>query len=316
MSKLTIGTRGSALALVQANWVATQLRASWPELEVEIRKISTTGDQRTGVTFAEAGGKGIFTREIDLAQTGGEVDIAVHSMKDVPTELAGGLIIACVPERENPQDAAVTRDGGPLEELAENAVVGTSSLRRQAWLRHWRPDLQVIEFRGNVGTRLRKLDEGQADATILAAAGMNRLEIDRPRELLPFSLMLPAPAQGALAITTRVDDGPTQGFLSPLNHEPTLRATAVERELLARLGGSCQIPFSAHAKVLGDGSLSLEAAACHPDGTRAIRGEATGPDGSALCDRVFTLLEEQGLADLMREINEILGLETRIPDNG
>jgi hydroxymethylbilane synthase len=296
--KVTIGSRGSALALAQTRWVAEALKKAWPDLEIEMRKISTTGDRRDKVSFAQAGGKGIFTREIDLAQARGEIDLAVHSMKDVPTALSEGLVIAAVPERESPHDAAITRDGRSLEELSADAVVGTSSVRRRAWLKAWRPGLEVIEFRGNIDTRLRKLDGGLAEAIVLAAAGLARLKIARKHEELPFSLMLPAPGQGALAITARLDDQEAQELVAPLNHAPTFDAITLERDLLARLGGSCHIPFSAHAKSLGGKEMHLAAAVLDPDGAKILRSESTGLPCPELSNRVFEGLRAQGLSEM------------------
>jgi len=297
--KIIIGSRGSALALAQTHWVAGALEKAWTGLEIELRTMTTTGDQRHGVPFAQAGGKGIFTREIDLAQERGEIDLAVHSMKDVPTTLAEGLVIAAVPERESPHDAAITRDGRSLADMADDAVVGTSSVRRRAWLKAWRRGLKVIEFRGNIDTRLRKLDGGQADAIVLAAAGLARLKIARKREELPFSLMLPAPGQGALAIAARVDDQETQELVAPLNHPRTFDAITLERALLARLGGSCHVPFSAHAKSLPGKEMHLAAAVLDPEGARILRSESAGLPGPELSDRVFEGLRSQGLSCLL-----------------
>jgi hydroxymethylbilane synthase len=308
LKNLILGTRGSALALVQSEWVASELRKAWPDLEVEIKQISTTGDSRNNVPFADAGGKGIFTKEIDLAQVNGEIDIAVHSMKDVPTELVEGLAIAAVPERECPNDVGIAREGS-FSELPQNAAVGTSSIRRQAFLKAWRPDLNVIEFRGNVDTRLRKLKEGQADAIILAAAGLLRLGIEHDGEALPFELMLPAPGQGALAIIARASDERVKQLLSPLNHPPTRTAADMERALLGKLGGNCQIPFGAQATPLdAENKFELTAAVCHPDGTSQISARQEGKGGSELGSQVFTELESQGLEALMAEITEFLKL--------
>ncbi|MDA1140411.1 MAG: hydroxymethylbilane synthase [Planctomycetota bacterium] len=308
MKTLIIGTRGSALALVQSNWVAGELRKVWPDLNVELKQISTTGDNRNNVPFAQAGGKGIFTKEIDLAQVNGEVDIAVHSMKDVPTVLVAGLTISAVPRRECPNDVGITREG-PFSELPRNATIGTSSIRRQAFLKAWRPDLNVIEFRGNVDTRLRKLKEGQVDAIILAAAGLHRLGIEHDGEALPFELMLPAPGQGALAITARDSDERVKELLSRLDHPPTHTAADMERALLGKLGGSCQIPFGAQATPLNsEGDFELVAAICHPNGSSQISARQAGKGGSELDIQVFEELESQGLGAFMTEIEEFLKL--------
>lgn len=271
--KLIIGSRGSQLALWQSRWVAQRL-----PLETEIVIIKTTGDKITDVPLAKVGGKGLFTKELEDALLDGRVDVAVHSLKDMPTELPPGLMLAAVPEREDARDALV---GKPLDELAPGAKVGTSSLRRAAQLKAHRPDLHIETIRGNLDTRLRKLDEGLYDAIILAAAGLRRLGWgDRISQLLPVDIMCPAVGQGALAIETRNGTDRASLICASLTHRETLLAVQAERALLEHLGGGCQVPIGAHARVEGD-TLHLRAIVAHPDGTQIVRRETEGPAARA-----------------------------------
>lgn len=271
---LVIGSRGSQLALWQANWVAGQLRALSVESRIEI--IKTTGDKITGVPLAKVGTKGLFTKEIEEALLAGDIDLAVHSLKDLPTELPAGLAIAAVPEREDPLDALV---GGRLAALPSGARIGTSSLRRSAQLRHVRPDLVVESVRGNIDTRLRKLDERQFEAILLASAGLKRLGWhERISETLPPEVMCPAVGQGALAVETR-QSGPALDACRRFDHSATRLAVTAERAVLRSLGGGCQVPIGAHAAV-SDGRLSLRAIVADPDGQRLI-GNATEGEAAA-----------------------------------
>jgi hydroxymethylbilane synthase len=269
---LVIASRGSQLALWQARWVAAQLFSAGHHCSIEI--IKTTGDKVTDVPLAKVGTKGLFTKEIEEALLDGRADLAVHSLKDLPTELPEGLVLAAVPEREDPRDAVV---GRKLAELPRGARVGTSSLRRTAQLRQLRPDLQVESVRGNLDTRLRKLDEGQYDAILLAAAGLKRLGWgDRIAEILAPEQMCPAVGQGALAIETRA------GFekVAMLDHADTHTAVAAERAVLASLGGGCQVPIGAYATV-SNGRVRLLGIVAAPDGTRLIRAEGEGEAANA-----------------------------------
>lgn len=267
--KLIIGSRGSQLALWQSRWVASRLPVA-----TEIEIIKTTGDKITDVPLARVGSKGLFTKELEEALLERRTDIAVHSLKDMPTDLPEGLILAAVPEREDARDAMV---GRTLEDLPHGAKVGTSSLRRTAQLKIVRPDLQIETIRGNLDTRLRKLDEGLYDAIVLAAAGLRRLGWgDRIAELLPVTVMCPAVGQGALAIETRGGDDPGARACAALNHTPTRTAVEAERALLAALGGGCQVPIGAHATVEG-GLVYLRAAVVRPDGSDIVKGEKEGP---------------------------------------
>ena len=268
---LVIASRGSQLALWQARWVERQLTAAGFACRIEI--VKTTGDKITDVPLAKVGTKGLFTKEIEEALLDGRADLAVHSLKDLPTELPAGLVLAAVPEREDPRDAVV---GRPLADLPAGARVGTSSLRRAAQLRRLRPDLTVESVRGNLDTRLRKLDAGQYDAILLAAAGLSRLGWGaRIAEILPPEVMCPAVGQGALALETRAAS-PGFDACAALDHPATHAAVTAERALLAALGGGCQVPIGAHATVDG-ARLHLTAVVASPDGAESVRGECEGP---------------------------------------
>jgi hydroxymethylbilane synthase len=269
---LVIASRGSQLALWQARWVAAQLTTAGHPCRIEI--IKTTGDKITDVPLAKVGTKGLFTKEIEEALLDGRAHLAVHSLKDLPTELPEGLVLAAVPEREDPRDAVV---GKKLADLPDGARVGTSSLRRAAQLRQLRPGLQVESVRGNLDTRLRKLDEGQYDAILLAAAGLKRLGWGaRIAEILPPEQMCPAVGQGALAIET------CAGFegVAMLDHADTHTAVMAERAVLGALGGGCQVPIGAYAAV-SEGRVHILAIVAAPDGTKVIRAEAEGPSAEA-----------------------------------
>lgn len=268
---LRIGSRGSKLALWQAEWVKTRLEEAGHPSTIQI--IKTTGDKILDVPLAKIGGKGLFTKEIEEALLDGRVDLAVHSLKDLPTELPPGLALACIPQREDPRDAMV---GSPLAALPAGARVGTSSLRRAAQLRALRPDLQILDIRGNVDTRLRKQQEGQYDALVMASAGLTRLGLAHHiAEYLDPTRFLPAVAQGALAIETRADEGQAWQACQAL-HDPRAGAeAAAERALLAGLGGGCQVPLGASARVDG-AELLLSAVVISPDGQRLVRKQIAG----------------------------------------
>jgi hydroxymethylbilane synthase len=254
-STLILGTRGSKLAVHQSQWVQARLQELAPGLTISLQRIQTSGDKILDVPLAKIGGKGLFVKEIEDALLSKEIDLAVHSMKDVPTALPEGLDILCVPPREDPRDALITRDGCRLDQLKPGARIGTSSLRRQAQLLHYRPDFTIEMLRGNLDTRLRKLREGQFDAIVLAAAGLRRLAWDAEiTEYLPVHLSLPAIAQGALGIEARSDDTFVRELLSRFEHRPTRITVTAERALLHRLEGGCQVPIAAHAALDGDQS--------------------------------------------------------------
>lgn len=278
--QMVIGSRGSQLALWQSRWVAARLGELGVEARIEI--IKTTGDKVTDVALSKVGTKGLFTKELEEALVAREVDLAVHSLKDMPTELPGGLTLAAVPEREDPRDAII---GARLADLPAGARVGTSSLRRAAQLRAVRPDLLVESIRGNLDTRLRKLDEGQFDAIVLAAAGLRRLGwAERISELLEPSVMCPAVGQGALAIETRNGADPAAAICARLNHAVTARCVEAERAVLRALGGGCQVPIGAHASIVAGQAMRLQAVVAAPDGGELIAHHLTGAqdDASAL----------------------------------
>jgi hydroxymethylbilane synthase len=273
---LTIGSRGSQLALWQARWIRSRLEEMGETCRIEV--IRTTGDKIIDVPLAIVGTKGVFTKEIEEALTRGGIDLAVHSMKDLPTVLPEGLVVAAVPEREDPRDALL---GRKLHDLPHGGKVGTSSLRRAAQLRALRPDLEVEPVRGNLETRLRKLDEGRYDAIVLAAAGLKRMGWEgRIAEILSTNYMCPAAGQGALAVETRSDGGPAEQISRKLDHPETRLAVTAERALLASLGGGCQVPIGACAAV-EEGELRLTAVVCTPDGRRLIRRNASGAPAAA-----------------------------------
>ena len=275
---LRIGTRGSALALAQAHETRARLMAAHglPEDAFGIVVISTSGDRIQDRPLSEAGGKGLFTKEIEEALLGGRIDIAVHSSKDMPTLLPEGLELSAFLEREDVRDAFISRTAMLLEELPHGAVVGSSSLRRQALIRRLRPDIEVVMFRGNVQTRLRKLEEGQVAGTLLANAGLRRLGLaDIITELLPVEKFPPAPGQGAICIESRIGDRRVGALLEPIGHVPTAAALSCERAFLAALDGSCRTPIAGHAVVNGD-AISFRGMILTPDGYEAHEIDAEG----------------------------------------
>jgi hydroxymethylbilane synthase len=277
---IRIATRKSPLAKWQANHVAGLLRAREPGLEVTLHELSTKGDRILEVPLAQVGGKGLFVKEIEDALLSRDAEIAVHSMKDLPAVLADGLVIAAVPEREDPRDALCARTARSLAELPQGALVGTSSLRRGAQLRALRPDLRIETIRGNVQTRLDKVHHG-FDAVVLAYAGLKRLGLDgRVSALFDPAEMLPAVAQGALALEARADDRETLARLAPLEDPDTRCRIEAERALLRCLEGGCQVPIAGHAVIQG-GTLWLRALVASVDGTQVVRGERSGPTGAA-----------------------------------
>jgi hydroxymethylbilane synthase len=276
--QLVIGTRGSALALAQAHETRARLMAAhgMPEDAFPIEVISTSGDRIQDRPLSEAGGKGLFTKEIEEALLGGRIDIAVHSSKDMPTQLPAGLELSAFLEREDPRDAFIGRTAARLAELPEGAVVGSSSLRRQALIRRIRPDIDVVMFRGNVQTRLRKLEEGQVDATMLANAGLRRLGLEAViTELLALEDFPPAPGQGAICIETRTGDDRARGMLAPIGHVPTGEALTCERAYLAVLDGSCRTPIAGHARI-EDGRMLFRGMILTPDGRQTHEIDVEG----------------------------------------
>lgn len=312
MQQLVIGTRGSKLALWQAEYIAAELKRVNPGLEISLLVIKTRGDKIQDVPLAKVGGKGLFVKEIEHALQREEADLAVHSIKDVPWERAHGLTLCTIPEREDPRDALVVRGGvaaGGLEDLPPDALVGTSSLRRRCQLESLRPDLRVEDLRGNVDTRLAKLDRGDYDAILLACAGLRRLGLaDRISVALPWDRFVPAVGQGAIGVEVRQGDHEVQQLLAPLHHEETAVRVEAERAFLGRLGGGCQVPIAAHAVLEGD-QMHLDALIGHPRGTPMYRDSERGPvaDGEAMGIRLAERLLEVGGAAVLEEMEEGAG---------
>ena len=281
---LRIGTRGSPLALAQARMVRAQLAAAhgWDEARIEIKAIRTSGDRIQDRPLADAGGKGLFTKEIEEALLLGHVELAVHSAKDMPTVLPDGLVLAACLPREDARDAFISPKAATLSALPQGAVIGTASLRRQALVRRLRPDLRVTALRGNVETRLKKLNAGEVDATILALAGLKRLGLaDAATAILDVADFLPAVGQGAIAIEIRQDDAATRDLLAKIDHAETSVALACERAFLAVLDGSCRTPIAGHAIVEGSG-LSFRGMILRPDGSEAVETTRAGARGDAV----------------------------------
>jgi hydroxymethylbilane synthase len=275
---LRIGTRASQLALWQANWVKSELEKRYPDLEVTLTRIKTQGDKILDVPLAMVGGKGLFTKELQEAMLRGETDISVHSMKDVPTLFPDGLALRCITEREDVRDIVILRSGiATWRDLPQGARIGTSALRRKAQLLHIRPDLQMVDIRGNVETRIRKLTEDNLDAVILAAAGMHRLGFDSQiGEYLPVDVSIPAIGQGALGIESRVDDAATNALIDFFNHAESDWAVRAERAFLRRLEGGCQVPIACHGTVAGR-TLSLTGLVADCDGVQCLKKSVSGP---------------------------------------
>jgi len=298
---IRIGSRGSQLALWQANHVAEGLRLLGHEVSIEI--IRTTGDRMQNIAFASVGAKGMFTREIEEALLAETIDLAVHSLKDLPTELGDPFTLAAIPKRADPRDVLVSERYAGFDALPAGAVVGTSSLRRQAQLRARRSDLEYIEFRGNVDTRLAKLTQGKADAIVLAASGLDRLQKTAAiRERFAPEVLCPAPGQGALAIECRALDGAMHAMLQPLEDHDTRMAITAERRCLSALGGGCLVPIGAYCH--RDGDLSMRAVVASPDGRQVICAERRGADPEKLGEQLAQQLLEQGAG-------AILGLEEK-----
>jgi hydroxymethylbilane synthase len=294
---IRIGSRGSQLALWQANHIADALRALGHDVSIDI--IRTTGDRMQNIAFASVGAKGMFTREIEDALLAGSIDLAVHSLKDLPTELGEAFTLAAIPTRADPRDVLVSERYGGFDALPAGAVVGTSSLRRQAQLRARRPDLEYIEFRGNVDTRLAKLGQGKADAIILAAAGLERLQKTAGiRERFAPEVLCPAPGQGALAIECRTGDEAIYAALQPLEDRGTRMAITAERRCLASLGGGCLVPIGAYCHCDGD-ELLLRAVVASPDGRQMICAESRHVDPEILGEQLAQQLLKQGAGAIL-----------------
>jgi hydroxymethylbilane synthase len=300
MAHLRIGSRGSQLALWQANHISALLRERGHEVEIEI--IKTTGDKITDVALAKVGTKGMFTKEIEEALAAGRVDLAVHSLKDLPTEVPPDFEIAAITQRENPRDVLVSKKHASIKELPQRARVGTSSLRRQAQLKALRPDLEIHPLRGNVDTRLRKLEAGDYEAIILAAAGVNRLGLTAlVKQIIPAEMMCPAAGQGALGIEIRNGDEGIRQHLSFLDDIAARQTTTAERALLNRLGGGCQVPIGAFAE-LREKQIHLEGVVAHPDGSLVLRESRDGNDPERLGNEVGETLLSRGGDSILQQV--------------
>ena len=297
-----LGTRGSRLAIAQAEACAEKLRAAG--MRVEIRVIKTTSDHHPETPLSVIDRRDVFTRQLDEALLGGEIDLAIHSLKDVPTEMAEGMALAAVTERRDPSDVLVSGERYDVDGLPEGAVVATSSLRRRAQLLHRRPDLRIVEIRGNIDTRVRKMREGRADAIVLARAGLERLGLDAPHTVVPPEIMLPAVGQGALTAAT-LEGHPLRALVrETLNHETTEKAVLAERAMLRTLEGGCRVPVGALG-VVEDGAVRLRGVVASPDGALVYRGEASGEEPEEVGDRLARELLERGAAVVLGEIRKV-----------
>ncbi len=301
---LRLGTRKSLLALTQSKWVKEQIEGRWPNVTVTLVEITTKGDKILDVPLAKVGGKGLFVKEIEDAIIKGNVDLAVHSLKDVPTELPEGLEVSIFPRREDYRDAFISNVADSIDELPKDAVIGTSSLRRMAQLKALRSDIRIESLRGNLDTRLRKLEEGMFDAIILAAAGLNRLGLgNRISSLLDPSVMLPAIGQGALGIEFRSNDGEIRRILDAIHHEETATCVRAERAFLAKLEGGCQVPIGALAR-LEEGRLCLEGMVANETGTIVIKKTLEGSrrDPEALGSELGQTILDAGGKEILEEV--------------
>ena len=297
-----LGTRGSRLALAQAEACARKLGPV--DLKIEIRVIKTTSDHHPETPLSVIDRRDVFTRQLDEALLSGEIDLAIHSLKDVPTELPEGIALVAITERYDPSDALVSDEHYDVDGLPEGAVVATSSLRRRAQLLHRRPDLRIVEIRGNVDTRVRKMRGGEADAIVLARAGLERLGLDAPHTVVPPEIMLPAVGQGALTVAT-LEDHPLRGRIrEALNHTPTERAVLAERAMLRTLEGGCRVPVGALGVAEND-VIRLRGIVASPDGALVYRGEAEGEEPEEVGSRLARELLEQGAAVVLEEIREV-----------
>ena len=299
--KIIIGSRGSQLALWQANWVKSQLENLHGNADISIRVITTSGDKIKDVPLSKIGGKGLFVKEIEEALLAKEIDLAVHSMKDVPIEIPSQLEISIITKRENPLDALISKNGKKLADLPQGATIGTSSLRRSSQLLNHRNDFKIHPLRGNVDTRLKKVEEGKYDAILLASAGLNRLGwSNRITEEISHEIIIPAMGQGALGIETRLGDTKTYNFISSLNHEQTNYEVSAERALVSKLDGGCQVPIGAYAKIEGN-LITLKGLVASLDGKIIHKSEIVGP-----IDDAINIGQDLGEELLKMGANEIL----------
>jgi len=304
LEKIVIGTRGSKLALYQAHKVKDELDQRYPELTVEIKIIHTKGDKILDVALSKIGGKGLFTKELEVALVAGEIDMAVHSLKDLPTELPTEFAIGAVLERGDFRDALVSRDGLKLNQLTKDHKIATSSLRRVAGLRKINPDFDIVDIRGNVGTRLQKMEEGYCDAMIMAAAGLKRLGLEKYiTEVLEPKDFIPAVAQGAIAVETRSNDQKVNTLLQAINHVPTQQMVTAERAFMRSLEGGCQVPVGAYTSVK-NGIIMLTGFVSSLDGTNYLKQCMSGPNVKAreLGEDLAQILIERGANEILNEV--------------
>lgn len=304
MTSMTVATRQSALALTQTEWLCDQLRNQVPGLTIHQQKIVTKGDRILDVTLSKIGGKGLFVKEIEQALLDGTADFAVHSLKDLPAEMPEGLMIGAITEREDPRDVLISKDGKRFSELREGAIVGTSSLRRSAQLLHVRPDLKIVPLRGNIDTRLRKLQEEDLDAIVLAAAGLSRMGwLDLATERLSTEICIPAIGQGALGIQCRSADEAVRERLLLVDHEPARLATTAERILLGKLNGGCQVPIGGYA-VYDAGVITLTGFVGKPGGSLLLKATAVGTSPVEVGSQVANELLEKGAREILEQTRE------------
>jgi hydroxymethylbilane synthase len=298
-----LGTRGSKLALAQANACTERLREVG--LEVEVKIIKTTSEHHPNMPLSVIDQRDVFTRQLDEALLAGEIDLAVHSAKDVPTEVPEGIVLAAITERHDPRDALVSDEGYEVDGLPEGAVIATSSLRRRAQLLNRRQDLQTVEIRGNVDTRVRKMREGQADALVLARAGLDRIGLDVPHAVMPSETMLPAVGQGALAAATLEEHPLREAIRGALDHGPSARAVRAERAMLNTLEGGCRVPVGALGEMADGDRVWLRGVVASTDGALLYRGEAVGEEPEDVGERLARNLLAQGAAVVLGEIREV-----------
>ncbi|MGC4376228.1 hydroxymethylbilane synthase [Fictibacillus sp. Mic-4] len=308
MRKIIVGSRRSKLALTQTNWFIDQMKSLGLPYEFEVKEIVTKGDVILDVTLSKVGGKGLFVKEIEQAMLDEEIDIAVHSMKDMPAELPEGLIIGCTPKRVDPRDAFISKKYASLQELPEGAVVGTSSLRRAAQILNVRPDIKIKSIRGNIDTRLAKLESGEFDAIILAAAGLERMGWSKEivTEYLPVTVSIPAVGQGSLAIECRQNDEDVRNLLERLNDDATYKTVMAERAFLHTLEGGCQVPIAGFAELSGTFEITLTGLVATPDGKTIIKETAKGENPHKLGTGLAELLKEKGAEAILDAVKDEL----------
>ncbi|AGL01510.1 hydroxymethylbilane synthase [Desulfoscipio gibsoniae] len=313
VNQVNIGSRDSDLAMWQAHWVADALRQAHPDRSFHIRGMKTKGDNILDVALAKIGDKGLFTKELELALLNGEINMAVHSMKDLPTTLPDGLSIGAVCQREYPGDVLISRDDIQLADLKKGARIGTSSLRRRAQLLHYRPDLQMVDIRGNLNTRLRKFKELELDGIVLAYAGIKRMGYEEMiTQLIPFDICLPAVGQGSVGVEINSSDLATRDILASLDHETSRSAIEAERAFMKRLEGGCQVPIGAYGQVQGD-VLNLEGAVINLHGQIALRHNVTGPvlDARQLGIQLAEVLIDRGAEKILQQARQEFGFHDK-----